>query len=136
MLVVGIGYAWFWDQSFKNDIIHKGLMITGKYDVDPVQAEYLANFYSRKHFERPKFGFFSALKDKLCGWTCCDDHDEHLCPEDQEGGSQKLAAGKIDDELLDHAFDGILERQLDMKYVLQLIQDIELIKRVVFQERH
>jgi hypothetical protein len=29
-----------------------------------------------------------------------------------------------------------LERQLDMKYVLQLIQDIELMKRVVFQERH
>jgi hypothetical protein len=29
-----------------------------------------------------------------------------------------------------------LDRQLDMKYVMQLIQDIELIKRVVFQERH
>jgi hypothetical protein len=42
-------------------------MITGKYDVDSSQAEYLAGFYSRKHFERPEFGFFSALKDKFCG---------------------------------------------------------------------
>jgi hypothetical protein len=39
-------------------------------------------------------------------------------------------------EVLDKAFDGMLGRQLDMKYVLQLIQDMELMKRVVFQERH
>jgi hypothetical protein len=111
-------------------------MITGKYDADPVHAEYLAGFYSRKHFETPKFGFFRALKDKLCGWTCCGDSDEHLCLENHEGESHKLAAGKIDDEVLDHAFDGIMDRQLDMKYVMQLMQDMELMKRVVFQERH
>jgi hypothetical protein len=62
-------------------------MITGKYDVDPLQAEYLAGFYSRKHFEKPEFGFFRALKDKLCWCICCGDSDEHLCPEDQEGRS-------------------------------------------------
>jgi hypothetical protein len=37
---------------------------------------------------------------------------------------------------LDKALNGIFERQLDMKYVLQLVQDMELMKRVVFQERH
>jgi hypothetical protein len=111
-------------------------MITGKYNVDSAQAEYLAGFYSRKHFERPKFGFFSALKDKFCGWTCCGDSDEDDSPQIQENQSSQLAADTRDDEVLDKALDGILGRQLDMKYVLQLVQDMELIKRVVFQERH
>jgi hypothetical protein len=111
-------------------------MITGKYDVDPVQAEYLAGLYSRKHFETPKFGFFRALKDKLCWWTCCGDSDEHKCPETQDDILSELAASIKDDEVFDQAFDGILDRQLDMKYVLQLVQDMELMKRVVFQERH
>ena len=111
-------------------------MITGKYDVDSVQAEYLTDFYSRKHFEKPKFGFFSALKDKFCGWTCYGDSDEDNSPQIQEIQPSGLAADKKDDEVLDKALDGILDRQLDMKYVLQLVQDMELIKRVVFQERH
>jgi hypothetical protein len=111
-------------------------MITGKYDVDPVQAEYLAGFYSRKHFERPKFCFFRALKDKFCGWICCGDSDKDNSPQIQKIQPSGLAADKKDDKVLDQAVDGILERQLDMKYVMQLIQDIELMKRVVFQERH
>ena len=111
-------------------------MITGKYDVDPVQAEYLASFYSRKHFERPKFGFFRALKDKFCGRTCCDNSDEDNSHKIQKIQPSGLAADKKDDKVLDKAVDGILDRQLDMKYVLQLIQDMELMKRVVFQERH
>jgi hypothetical protein len=136
MLVIGLGYAWYQDQSFKNDIIHKGCMITGKYDVDATQAEYLAGFYSRKHFETPKFGFFSALKDKLCGWTGCGGSDEYNSLQIQETQPSKFAADKEDDEVLDKALDGILDRQFDMKYVLQLVQDVELMKRVVFQERH
>jgi hypothetical protein len=135
MLVIGLGYGWYYDQSFKNDIIHKGCMITGKYDVDSAQAEYLTGFYSRKHFEKPKFGFFSALKDKFCARTCCGDSDEDISLQTQEDDSE-LAADKKDDEVLDKALDGLLNRQLDMKYLLQLIQDMELMKRVVFQERH
>jgi hypothetical protein len=111
-------------------------MITGKYDVDSKQAEYLSSFYSRKNFEKPKFGFFRALKDKFCGWTCCGNSDEDDPPQTQETQPSGLAADKKDDEILHKAFDGILDRQFDMKYVLQLIQDIELIKRIVFQERH
>jgi hypothetical protein len=111
-------------------------MITGKYDIDPVQAEYLGGFYSRKHFERPKFGFFSALKDKFCGWTCCGNSDGDIPLQIQKNQPSGLAADKKDDRVLDKAFDGILERQLDMKHVLQLVQDMELIKRVIFQERH
>jgi hypothetical protein len=116
-------------------------MITGKYDVESAQAEYLTGFYSRKHFERPKFGFFSALKDKFCWWAWCGDSDEDSSPQiqdlqTQKNGPSKLGADKKDHEVLDKALDGILDRQLDMKHVLQLMQDIELIKRVVFQERH
>ena len=116
-------------------------MITGKYDLDPAQAEYLAGLYSRKHFERPKFGFFSALKDKLCGWNSGGDSDEDGSLQTQDlqlkkSKSMVIAADKKDDEVLDKALDGILERQLDMKHVMQLVQDMELIKRVVFQERH
>jgi hypothetical protein len=111
-------------------------MITGKYDVDSAKAEYLTGIYSMKHFEQPKFGFFSALKDKFCGWTCCGDSDEEDSPRIRENQSSELDADKKDDEVLDKALDGILNRQFDMKYVLQLMQDIELIKRIVFQERH
>ena len=111
-------------------------MITGKYDLDPAQAEYLAGFYSRKHFEKPKFGFFSALKDKFCGWTCCGDSEEDVSQQTLETQLSELDADKIDHQVLDKAVDGILDRQLDMKYLLQLMQDVELIKRVVFQERH
>jgi hypothetical protein len=111
-------------------------MITGKYDVDPAQAEYLAGFYSRKHFERPKFGFFSAIKNKFCGWACCGESEEDDSPQIQENQTSGLAADKKDDEVLDKALGGILDRQLDMKYILQLVQDVELMKRVVFQERH
>jgi hypothetical protein len=111
-------------------------MITGKYDVDATQAEYLAGFYSRKHFETPKFGFFTALKDKFCGWTCCGDSDEDSSLQTQGNQSSELATDKKDDEVLDKALDSILDRQFDMKYVLQLVQDVELMKRVIFQERH
>ncbi len=116
-------------------------MITGKYDVDSTQAEYLAGFYSRKHFERPKFGFFSALKDKLCGCSSAGDSGEANSPrilalQTQENELSELAAIKKDNEVLDKAIYGMLDRQLDMKYVLQLIQDMELMKRIVFQERH
>jgi hypothetical protein len=111
-------------------------MITGKYDVNPAQAEYLARFYSRKHFERPKFGFFRALKDKLCGRTCCSDSDDDNAHQIQEKHPSGLAADKKDDDILDKALDGILDRQFDMKYLLQLMQDMELVKRVVFKERH
>jgi hypothetical protein len=111
-------------------------MITGKYDVDSEQADYLTAIYSMKHFERPKFGFFRALKDKFCRWTCCGDSDKDDPPQIQENQSSQLAADTKDDEVLDKALDGILSRQLDMKYVLQLVQDMELMKRVVFQERH
>ena len=111
-------------------------MITGKYDVDSAQAEYLAGFYSRKHFESPKVGFLRALKNKFCRTTCCGDSDEDSSLQTQENESSRLAAQKKNDQVLDKAFDGILDRQLDMKYLLQLIQDIELIKRIIFQERH
>ena len=74
-------------------------MITGKYDVDAVQAEYLAGFYSKKHFERPKFGFFSALKDKFCGWTCCGDSDRDSLLQTQENQISGLAVDKKDDEV-------------------------------------
>jgi hypothetical protein len=134
--VIGLGYAWYQDQSFKNDIIHKGCMITGKYDVDSAQAEYLTGFYSRKHFERPKFGFFRALKDKFIGWICCGSSGEYNSAQIQVTQPSEFAAEKKDDEVLDKALDGILDRQLDMKYVLQLVQDMELMKRIVFQERH
>jgi hypothetical protein len=66
-MVIGLGYAWYYDQRFKNDIIHKGCMITGKYDVEYEQAEYLNDIYSKKHFELPKFGFISAVVEKFCG---------------------------------------------------------------------
>ena len=136
LIVIGLGYAWYLDQRFKNDVIHKGCMITGKYGVDLTQAEYLNDVYSKKHFELPKFGFISAVVEKFCGWQdCCGgsedcipgENDENKCPKDQ---------AKKDDEVLEKAFERILDRQLDMKHVLGLIQDLEIIKRVVFQERH
>jgi hypothetical protein len=111
-------------------------MISGKYGIDAEQAEYLTGIYSKKHFEKPRFGFISALMKKFCGWTCCGDSDENNSVKIDEYQASELAAGKKDDEVLEKAIDGLLERQLDMKYLLQLIQDMELIKRVVFQERH
>jgi hypothetical protein len=65
--------------------------------------------------------------------------DSYLQTQDlktQEIELSELAADKKDDEVVDKAHDWILDRQFDMKYVIQLIQDIELVKRVVFQERH
>jgi hypothetical protein len=111
-------------------------MISGKYEIDAEHAEYLTGIYSRKHFEKPRFGFVSALMQKFCGWTCCGDSDENNSVKIHEDDATGLAASKKDDEVLEKAIDGLLERQLDMKYVLQLIQDMELIKRIVFQERH
>lgn len=37
---------------------------------------------------------------------------------------------------LEIVFNSMLQRQLDLKYYMQLAQDVELIKKVVFQERH
>jgi hypothetical protein len=111
-------------------------MISGKYEIDAENAEYLTSIYSRKHFEKPRFGFISALVQKFCGWSCCCDSDENNSVKIHEYEASELAAGKKDDEVLEKAIDGLLDRQLDMKYILQLIQDMELIKRVVFQERH
>ena len=36
----------------------------------------------------------------------------------------------------EQAHENILERQTDLKHLLSLFQDLEIIKRVLFQERH
>ena len=41
-----------------------------------------------------------------------------------------------DNKILDDVFDNILKRQLDTKHLLQLLQDVEIIKKVLFHERH
>jgi hypothetical protein len=37
---------------------------------------------------------------------------------------------------LDRIFASLLDRQTDFKHIIQLVQDVEIIKKVLFQERH
>ena len=49
---------------------------------------------------------------------------------------KEMEAKLKDPEIIDQAYDSILDRQFDMKNLMQVIQDVEIIKKVIFHERH
>jgi len=133
----------------EEDIIDKSLFITGKYGIQDKDHEmhFIKNIYPEIYHEKPKTTYFTKLF-KIC---CCK--KQKSTKEDTKSAnvdeSIKLGLKKsptfesLDSEdltqkkdNLEKVFESMLERHLDLNYFFQMCQDFELIKKVLFHERH
>ena len=134
-IVIGMAflYGYYSDARFKNDMIHKGCMITGKFGLKASSTEYQHKVYHKKGTVLPEIDFFESIKK--CFVSCCN---SLLCKKKKHNGASKESCEADDSEagLLTEVFDNVLDRQTDMKHILQLFQDVELIKKVLFEQRH
>jgi hypothetical protein len=124
-------YAGYFKKLFRHDICHKGLMMTGKYGVKEEEAFYLSELYSKNHFENPKVcekNCFRGFWKRIC--SCFMDEERVKEREHRERVREREKKG------LDRIFESLLDRQTDFKHIIQLVQDVEIIKKVLFQERH
>ena len=120
IMIVALQYTNYLENKFEKDLIHKGIMITGKLGQNQSSVKYLEDVYDKKAFHEPEFSFFNKI-------SSCRKKGK-VMPEDKET--------KENDEITDEAFGNILSRQTDQKHIFQLLQDVELIKKVIFEERH
>jgi hypothetical protein len=106
-------------------------MMTGKYGVKEEEAFYLSELYSKNHFEVPQVcqkNCFRGFWLKIC--SCFMDKERVKEREYRERVREGEKKG------LDRIFESLLDRQTDFKHIIQLVQDVEIIKKVLFQERH
>ena len=118
--IVAIQYTNYLKRRFGKDLIHKGIMITGKLGQNESSVKYLEDVYDKKVFYEPKFDFSTKFL------KCRKKANVNL--ENKEA--------EENEKITDEAFKNILSRQTDQKHIFQLFQDVELIKKVIFEERH
>ena len=67
---------------------------------------------------------------RCCRITFCFCKKKHVC------GFQREPLSEKEREILETAYDNILDRMIDWKYYFQMCQDYEIMKKVFFKERH
>lgn len=133
-------YSFYIETRWEYDLQHKGAMVTGKYGVTSAEARHQEAFYDPACIQMPSYR--DKLSEVFCG--CCK--KKHINASQRPGQSDKLednetlqtqeAEHKEEDDLIRRALESIVERQTDLKHLMHLCQDVEMIKRVLFQERH
>lgn len=116
-------YCVYWPYAKRrmhNNMIHKSLMITGKFNLDDEEAEYLSSIYSPAHYIKP------SIKGLNLKSFCCK----------KSARVNPTGQGDLDDKLLEQVFDNMMRRQLDIRYIVSKLQEFEIIKKVMFHERH
>lgn len=119
-------YSYYLEARFQNDLIHKGCTITGKFGQRQSSVKYLEGVIDKKAIHEPEFE--SCDKFQNCLKKCFSCKKSKVTPKEE--------AEENNSEIFDEAFDNILTRQTDLKHMLQLSQDVELIKKVIFEQRH
>ena len=113
------GYNGYW---FDRDLVSKGVMIYGKYGLEKAERKDLeSRLQDRTSIATIKSSVLEGGKKVFC--FCCRKH-------------QPVGVEEMESRWQRQACENIAERQMDLKHVLQLFQDVELIKRIIYKERH
>ena len=129
-------YTFYNKKSFKNDMVYRGVLISGKFRLDTSSSKYQHDVYHEKVASSPKVDYIKICKGFFSKFiTCFSKIQKFLCFCSKK--KEEKSESKDDEhDLYDKAFKSILDRQLDLKHILQLSQDVEIIKKVLFEERH
>ena len=117
-------YGLYHGKLLKRDIIHKGLTLSGKFGLSESRLGEFADFYRVKNYK------LAESQEKHGKEYCCK---RKIKPESNGDGVEPSLE---DDRILDKAFDNMMARQLDFKHIMQISQDVEIIKKVLFHKRH
>ena len=117
-------YGLYHGVLLKKDIIHKGLTLGGKFGLSDSRLGEFADFYGVKNYK------LEESQEKNKKEYCCKRKVKPKSDGDGVGPSLE------DDRLLDRAFENMMARQLDFKHIMQISQDVEIIKKVLFHKRH
>jgi hypothetical protein len=117
-------YGLYHGSLLKKDIIHKGLTLGGKFGLSDSRLGEFADFYGVKNYK------LAESQEKNEKEYCCKRKVKPKSDGDGVGPSLE------DDRLLDKAFENMMARQLDFKHIMQISQDVEIIKKVLFHKRH
>lgn len=102
-------------------------MITGKFNMSQKQANEIGEIYDKHYFEVPKKDSFEGCK-QMCGCA-----KKKVVPPEQ---LEKERKEKEFEELINNCYDSLLGKSMDLKYMMQIYQDVELIRKVLFKKRH
>jgi hypothetical protein len=117
-------YGLYHGNVLKKDIIHKGLTFGGKFGLSDSRLGDFADFYGVKNYK------LAESQQKNEKEYCCKRKVKPKSDGDGVGPSLE------DDRLLSKAFENMMARQLDFKHIMQISQDVEIIKKVLFHKRH
>lgn len=117
-------YGLYHGNVLKKDIIHKGLTFGGKFGLSDSRLGEFADFYGVKNYK------LTESQEKNEKEYCCKRKVKPVSDSDGVGPSLE------DDRLLSRAFENMMTRQLDFKHIMQILQDVEIIKKVLFHKKH
>ena len=122
LVILVLLYGVYHQKLLKKDIIHKGLTLSGKFALDESRLGEFADFYKVKDY-------------KIFGSE--EKHDKQYCCRGKyRPKPEGVGCSLEDDRILDEAFGNMMSRQLDLKHMMQMSQDVEIIKKVLFHKRH
>lgn len=98
------------------------MLLSGKLGLKKNEADQFDN-YLKEYYQKYKF------RQRLC---CCKKKPKKL----NNLTKSQIMENLEKEELWEDACNNILDRFQDIKHLIQLSQDVELLKRVIFKERH
>ena len=141
--------GWRVEKNMEDDIIKTALLISGKYGIiDEEKNPFIKNIYPEIYYEKPKKNCFQVIANFCKKCFCC--YKKKTNKNTEKEVENNSGDGEINDykksfelndqasqrHLLDAAFESMLERHLDLNYFFQMCQDFELVKKILFKERH
>ena len=141
-LPLAIFYSLYVSKQIRNDLVHRGVMITGKYNINEKRADILnevqpSNYYKKFNHSEMIVGRKGSVKRHCCQkYFCCFKKNEFLGASEKELQLINRKMKEEDEKNLSRAFDSLQDRQLDIKHYLNMCQEFEIIKRILLKERH
>ena len=127
-LLVVLLYSNYLEARFEKDVIHKSCTITGKLGLNQEACKYLEEIYDKKVVRLGEFESGNQIFDLL--------NRVFYCKKKKFVPKVISDVEKTKDKDFDEAIENVISRQTDLKHTFQLYQDVELIKKVIFEQRH
>lgn len=111
-------------------------MLSGKYGLQDDEMDFLSPIYPPENYVSPNHTRFDS-----CRIWCCKKKPvpEREIPQENEENKLENTEdnyGKWSKETTDEAFGSLLDRHLDLKNFFQMCQDMEIIRKLLYSERH
>ena len=141
MVIAGLFIVNYVQKAKELAIIRDALMITGKYGFKADEVPFAKDAYPEIYYKQNKKNVLQH-NIKLLKNCCCRKSKKTFVRCDSNKITGKNCTKIIDENikteknLLDETFKSMLERHLDLRSYFQMCQDFELIRRILFKERH